>query len=86
MRRRAVGGPVIARLAALPARTLADAATGQATSGNSACPLSASPVRIATDGALWGSITGHGCVIVSDDAASSQGRYRHRHRQENRLT
>ena len=75
MRRRALAGPVIARLAAHPDRTFADAAAWQAhlqQLGIAALEVTPDPVRIATEGALWGSVTAHGflpdTVIVSDDA------------------
>ena len=75
MRRRALAGPVIARLAAHPDRTFADAAAWQAhlqQLGIAALEVTPDPVRIATEGALWGSVTAHGLlpdtVIVSDDA------------------
>lgn len=75
MRRRALAGPVIARLAAHPARSFADAAAWQAhleQLGIAALKVTPDPVRIATEGALWGSVTAHGflpdTVIVSDGA------------------
>ena len=75
MRGRALAGPVIARLAAHPDRTFADAAVWQAhlqQLGIAALQVTPDPVRIATEGALWGSVTAHGflpdTVIVSDDA------------------
>jgi hypothetical protein len=75
MRGRALAGPVIARLAAHPDRTFADAAAWQAhlqQLGIAALEVTPDPVRIATEGALWGSVTAHGflpdTVIVSDDA------------------
>jgi hypothetical protein len=75
MRGRALAGPVIARLAAHPDRTFADAAAWQAhlqQLGIVALEVTPDPVRIATEGALWGSVTAHGflpdTVIVSDDA------------------
>lgn len=75
MRRRALAGPVIARLAAHPDRSFADAAAWQAhleQLGIAALEVTPDPVRIATEGALWGSVTAHGfladTVIVSDGA------------------
>lgn len=75
MRRRALAGPVIARLTAHPDRTFADTAAWQAhlqQLGIAALEVTPDPVRIATEGALWGSVTAHGflpdTVIVSDDA------------------
>lgn len=75
MRRRALAGPVIARLTAHPDRTFADTAAWQAhlqQLGIAAREVTPDPVRIATEGALWGSVTAHGflpdTVIVSDDA------------------
>ena len=75
MRRRALAGPVITRLAAHADRTFADAAAWQAhleQLGIAALDVTPDPVRIATEGALWGSVTAHGflpdTVIVSDDA------------------
>ena len=76
MRERALAGPVIARLAApsasasSPTRRL-----GRRISSGSASPawtVTPDPVRLATEGALWGAIKAHGLlpetVIVSDDA------------------
>ncbi len=63
MRRRALAGPVIGRLAAHPDRTFADAAAWQAhlqQLGVAALEVTPDPVRIATEGALWGSVTAHG--------------------------
>jgi hypothetical protein len=75
MRSRALAGPVIARLAAHPDRSFADAAAWQAhleQLGIVALEVTPDPVRIATEGALWGSVTAHGflpdTVIVSDGA------------------
>jgi len=75
MRQRGLAGTVIARLAAHPARFFADAAAWTAhlealeIAGRAVHP---DPVRIATEGALWGSICAHGflkeAVILSDDA------------------
>jgi len=75
MRQRGLAGAVIARLAAHPARFFADAAAWTAhlealeIAGRAVHP---DPVRIATEGALWGSICAHGflkeTVILSDDA------------------
>jgi hypothetical protein len=75
MRQRALSGPLIARLAAQAETRFADAAAWQAhldRLGIAALEVTPDPVRIATEGALWGSVTAHGflpeTVIVSDDA------------------
>jgi hypothetical protein len=75
MRRRALAGPVIARLAEHPDQHFADQAAWQAhldRLGITALRVSPNPALIATEGALWGSIKAHGflpdTVIVSDDA------------------
>ena len=75
MRQRGLAGAVIAKLTAHPARVFADAAAWTAhlealgIAGRAAHP---DPVRIASEGALWGSICAHGflkdAVILSDDA------------------
>lgn len=75
MRQRALAGPVIARLAAHPERHF----VGEAAwlrhldrLGIAALTVTPDPVRIATEGALWGSIKAHGLlpdtVVLSDDA------------------
>jgi Transposase IS66 family len=75
MRRRALAGSVIAQLAAHPARRFADAAAWRAhlaALGLDRLKVAPDPVRIATEGAVWGSIRAHGLlpdtVILSDDA------------------
>jgi hypothetical protein len=75
MRQRALSGPVIAQLQADPAQHFADAAAWQAhleRLGLTQLTVTPDPVRIATEGALWGAIQAHGLlpdtVIVSDDA------------------
>jgi len=75
MRRRALAGPVIQRLAEHPDKHFADHAAWQAhldRLGILALRVSPNPALIATEGALWGSIKAHGflpdTVIVSDDA------------------
>ncbi len=75
MRRRALAGPVIARLAAHPERHFPDGAAWRRhleRLGLTALAVAPDPVRIATEGALWGSIRAHGLlpdtVILSDDA------------------
>jgi len=75
MREHALAGPVIQQLAAHPQRRFADAAawTVHLEQFGIADPeVTTDPVRIATEGALWGSVAAHGflcdAVIVSDDA------------------
>jgi hypothetical protein len=75
MRGRALAGPVIDQLAAHPAKVFADAAAWRAhlaALGIDRLAVTPDPVRIATEGALWGTIQAHGLlpgtVIVSDDA------------------
>jgi hypothetical protein len=75
MRRHALAGPVIARLAAHPQRWFADEAawtTHLRRLGVTALAVTPDPVRVASEGALWGSITAHGLlpdtVVVSDEA------------------
>jgi hypothetical protein len=79
MRGRALAGPVIERLAAHPAMIFADEHAWKAhltALGVDQLPVTPDPVRIATEGALWGAVRHHGLldgtVIVSDDA----GRFR----------
>jgi hypothetical protein len=79
MRGRALAGPVADLLAAHPAKTFADDGAWRAhlaALGIDRLPVTPDPVRIATEGALWGAIRHHGLlpgtVIVSDDA----GRFR----------
>jgi hypothetical protein len=75
MRRRALAGPLIARLEASETRRFADDAAWTAQLdrlGLSGLAVHPDPVRIATEGALWGSVLDHrflaDAVIVSDDA------------------
>lgn len=70
-----MAGPFLAALAAHPVKVFADAATWQAhliALGFDAWIVTPDPVRIATEGALWGAIQHHGLlpdtVIVSDGA------------------
>jgi hypothetical protein len=75
MREHALAGPVIAQLSAHPQQSFADAAAWQAHLARLGIPelaVTPDPVRVATEGALWGAIQAHGLVpdtvIVSDDA------------------
>jgi hypothetical protein len=75
MRQRGLSGPVIERLATHPEHTFPDQAAWQGHLERLGIPdlkVSPDPVRIATEGALWGAIKAHGLlpdtVIVSDDA------------------
>src|SRR5271156_1404860 len=75
MRARSLAGPVIDLLSEHPDRWFADRAAWNAhldRLGISALKVHPDPVRIATEGALWGSVKAHGflpdTVIVSDDA------------------
>ena len=75
MRTRNLAGPVLARLAAHPDQRFADAAawiTHLRRLGVDALRVNPDPVRVATEGALWGSVVDHGfldgAVILSDDA------------------
>jgi hypothetical protein len=75
MRQRGLSGLVIQQLASQPERSFPDRAAWQAHLERLGIPdlkVSPDPVRIATEGALWGAITAHGLlpgtVIVSDDA------------------
>src|SRR5215212_3510283 len=75
MRERALPGPVIERLTAQPERHFPDRAAWRAHLERLGIPdlkISPDPVRIATEGALWGAIKAHGLLpgtaIVSDDA------------------
>jgi hypothetical protein len=79
MRGRALAGPLICRLAEHPDQHFTDRAAWQGhleRLGITALAVTPDPVRIATEGALWGSITTHGLlartVIVSDDAGQFQ--------------
>jgi Transposase IS66 family len=75
MRRRALAGPAIARLAEDPARHFRDEEAWLRhleRLGLTELAVTPEPVRIATEGAVWGSIQAHGLlpdtVILSDDA------------------
>jgi len=75
MRERGLSGLVTQQLATHPGRSFPDRAAWQAhleRLGISDLKVSPDPVRIATEGALWGAIKAHGflpeTVIVSDDA------------------
>ena len=75
MRARSLAGPVIARLANHPDKRFANTAAWTAHLQRldiDALRVSPDPVRIATEGALWGSVVHHGfledAVILSDDA------------------
>jgi hypothetical protein len=75
MRQRALAGPVIASLAEHPERHFADEAAWLRhleRLGIAALTVTPDPVRIATEGAVWGSVKAHGllpdAVILSDDA------------------
>ncbi len=75
MRERALAGAVVALLAAQPERHFPDQTAWQAhleRLGLTAATVTPDPVRLATEGALWGSVQAHGLlretVIVSDDA------------------
>src|SRR3954466_4729268 len=75
MRERALSGLVIEQLATHPERYFPDRAAWQAhleRLGIAGLTVTPDPVRIATEGALWGAIKAHGLlpgtVILSDDA------------------
>jgi hypothetical protein len=75
MRQRALAGPVITSLAEHPERHFADEAAWLRhldQLGITALTVTPDPVKIATEGAVWGSIKAHGLlpdtVILSDDA------------------
>jgi hypothetical protein len=75
MRERGLSGPLIERLATRPEHTVPDRAAWRAhleRLGVTDLKVSPDPVRIATEGALWGAIKANGflpkTVIVSDDA------------------
>ena len=75
MRQRALAGPVIAQLAAHPERRFADETAWLhhlERLGITALTVTPDPVKIATEGAVWGSVKAHGLlpdtVILSDDA------------------
>ena len=75
MRRRHLAGPVVATLAADPARSFADETAWLAhldKLGIAMLKVHPDPVMVATEGALWGAVIAHGfldgTVILSDDA------------------
>src|SRR5215210_3529316 len=75
MHKRALAGPVITRLSLHPERSFPDEAAWMGhleRLGISDLKVGPDPVRIATEGALWGAIKAHGflpdTVVVSDDA------------------
>src|SRR3954447_25030072 len=75
MRERALSGSVIERLATHPEQHFPDQAAWQAhfeRLGLAGLTVTPDPVRLATEGALWGAIKAHGLlpgtVIISDDA------------------
>ena len=75
LRQRALAGPVIAQLAAHPERRFADETAWLhhlERLGITALTVTPDPVKIATEGAVWGSVKAHGLlpdtVILSDDA------------------
>ena len=75
MRGRALSGPVIERLASARDRHFADHRAWMAhleDLGITALRVNPDPVRVATEGAIWGALTEHGLlgdtVILSDDA------------------
>ena len=75
MREHDLSGPVIRQLAGHAQRQFADQAAWQRhleQLGITALEVTPDPVRVATEGALWGAVAAHGClneaVIVSDDA------------------
>jgi Transposase IS66 family len=75
MRAHGLAGPVIEQLEGAPAKRFADAAAWRAhlaALGLTRLAVTPDPVRLATEGALWGSVCAHGllrdAVIVSDEA------------------
>jgi hypothetical protein len=75
MRGRNLSGMVLERLVAAPHRAFADSAAWQAhlaALGLDQLAVEPNPVKIATEGAMWGAIRHHGflaeTVVVSDDA------------------
>jgi Transposase IS66 family len=75
MRDRDLSGPVITRLAASPNKRFADPELWQAHLERldiTELKVTPDPVRVATEGAVWGSVQSHGfrrdMVILSDDA------------------
>jgi hypothetical protein len=80
MGERALPGPVIRQLAAHPVRQFADQTAWQRHLeglGIGDLRVMPDPVRIATEGALWGAVTAHGflreAVVVSDRACPCEG-------------
>jgi len=79
MREHALAGPIVRQPAGHPQRHFASAAAWQhhlEQLGITALQVAPDPVRVATEGALWGAIADHGfpheAVIVSDDAGQFQ--------------
>jgi hypothetical protein len=75
MREHALAGPIVRQLTGHPQRRFADQASWRhhlERLGITALQVAPEPVRVATEGALWGAIAEHGflqeAVIVSDDA------------------
>ena len=75
MREHALAGPVVQQLAAHPQRRFADQAAWTRhleQLGIASLLVTPDPVRVATEGALWGAVSAHGflceAVVVSDDA------------------
>jgi hypothetical protein len=75
MRKHALSAPLIARLAAQPQTDFADEAGWLAhldRLGFTALDVTPDPIRVATEGALWGSVQSHkflcDAVVLSDDA------------------
>ena len=75
MREHDISGPVVRQLAGHAQRRFADQAAWRrhlAQLGVTALAVTPDPVRVATEGALWGAVAAHGflneAVIVSDDA------------------
>jgi hypothetical protein len=75
MRKHALSAPLIARRAAQPQVRFADQAAWQAhldRLGFTGLDITPDPVRVATEGALWGSVQSHrflcDAVVLSDDA------------------
>ncbi len=82
MRRRNLAGPVIEQLAAAATKRFADQDTWRAHLVDLAITemkVHPGPVKIATEGALLGSVVAHGlladAVILSDDAGQFPGQY-----------
>jgi hypothetical protein len=75
MREHGLSGPVVRQLVGHAQRQFADQAAWQrhlAQLGITALAVTPNPVRVATEGALWGAVAAHGflneAVIISDDA------------------